>query len=149
MFMSMMLAAAAATGSPESAVAQVARDYVEGQLDGDAVRVARVLHPDLAKRAVKPTGPTPREALPLRRMTADELIQLTHDGALKRPRDKWERDVRVLDVTGDAAVARVETPWFVDYLNLGRFGDRWMIVNALWWAKPRTHAPTSTPTPKP
>ncbi len=56
---------------------------------------------------------------------------------MKTPREKWDRSVRVLDVTGNVAVARVETPWFVDYFHLGRFGDRWVIVNAMWQPKGR------------
>lgn len=111
-------------------------DYVDGQLEGDPARVARVLHPDLAKRAVR-SRPDPDETLGLRRMTRDELVDLTRQGALRTPREKWDRSVRVLDVAGNAAVARVETPWFVDHLNLGRFGDRWVIVNALWFPKPQ------------
>lgn len=119
-----------------AAIEAVAFDYVDGQLEGNAQRVARALHPDLAKRAVAGPGPTAREVFPLRRMTADELIGLTHQGELKTPREQWNRSVRVLDVTGNAAVVRVETPWFVDYFHMGRFGERWLIVNALWFSKP-------------
>jgi hypothetical protein len=120
-----------------AAIEAVAYDYVDGQLEGDPKRVARALHPDLAKRAVVGDKATSREMFPLRRMSADELIQLTADGALKTPREQWRRSVKVLDVTGNAAAARVETPWFVDYFHLGRFGDRWLIINALWWSKPQ------------
>jgi hypothetical protein len=111
-----------------------AYDYVDGQLEGDADRVARSLHPDLAKRAVKPT---PDEALGLRRMSKEELVDLTRRGVLKTPREQWSRSVKVLDIAGDVAVARVETPWFIDYFHLGRFGDRWVIVNAMWQPKPQ------------
>ncbi|KSB87587.1 hypothetical protein AS593_03120 [Caulobacter vibrioides] len=120
------------------AIEAAAYDYVDGQLEGDTARVARVLHPDLAKRAVR-SRPDPDEVLGLRRMSRDELVDLTRQGALKTPREKWDRSVKVLDVAGNVAVARVETPWFVDHLNLGRFGDRWVIVNALWYAKPRAN----------
>lgn len=120
-----------------AAIEAVAFDYVDGQLEGDARRVARALHPDLAKRAVAGDGPTSREVFPLRRMSADELVQLTADGALKTPRERWNRSVKVLDVAGNAAVVRVETPWFVDFFHLGRFGSRWLIVNALWFPEPQ------------
>lgn len=157
MFLAPVLAAVAvATASPApqnsaldpatvAAVEQVARDYVDGQLEGDPARVARSIHPDLAKRAVVNNGAaTSREVFPLRRMSADELIELTAEGAIKTPRDSWRRSVTVLDVAGDVAVARVETPWFVDFFHLGRFGSRWLIVNALWWPKPAV-APAQPP----
>ena len=70
-------------------------------------------------------------------MSREELVELTRQGALKTPKEQWNRSCRVLDVAGNAAVARAETPWFVDYFHLGRFGDRWIIVNALWHQKPR------------
>ena len=121
------------------------RDYVDGQLEGDPARVARSIHPDLAKRAVANNGEaTSREVFPLRRMSADELIELTVEGAIKSPRESWQRSVTVLDIAGDAAVARVETPWFVDFFHLARFGSRWVIVNALWWPK-RAVAPAQSP----
>lgn len=137
-------AAVAATPAPldpaqVKAIEAVAYDYVDGQLEGDPARVARALHPDLAKRAVKTD---PDEKLALRRMSKDELVDLTQQGVLKTPKDQWSRSVRVLDIAGNAAVARVETPWFIDYFHLGRFGDRWVIVNALWYSKPR-NAPAS------
>lgn len=136
-----LFAAAALAAAPPApmdpvqvkAIEAVAYDYVDGQLEGDPARVARALHPDLAKRAVKTD---PDEKLALRRMSKDELVDLTRQGVLKTPKDQWSRSVRVLDIAGDAAVARVETPWFIDYFHLGRFGDRWVIVNALWYSKP-------------
>lgn len=110
-------------------------DYVDGQLEANPERVARALHPDLAKRAV--IGDTPDERLGLRRMSKEELVGLTKAGALKTPKGQWDRSCRVLDVTGNAASVRLETPWFVDYFHMGRFDGRWIIVNALWYAKPK------------
>lgn len=116
------------------AIEAVAYDYVDGQLEGDAARVARALHPDLAKRAVEND---PEETLGLRRMSKEELVELTRQGALKTPKAEWSRSVQVLDIAGNVAMARVETPWFVDYFHLGRFDGRWVIVNAMWYPKPK------------
>ncbi|MFK3648492.1 nuclear transport factor 2 family protein [Lysobacter enzymogenes] len=110
-------------------------DYVDGQLEGDPARVARALHPDLAKRRV--LGETADEKLGLRRMSKEELVELTRQGALKTPKAQWSRSCTALDVAGNVAVARAETPWFVDFFHLGKFGERWVIVNALWYAKPK------------
>lgn len=136
-----MAAAAAATPAPVADAATIAAieatcfDYVDGQLEGDPARVARALHPDLAKRRV--VGDTPDERLGLRRMSKDELVELTRQGALKTPKAQWNRSCRVLDVTGDTAAVRLETPWFVDHFHMGRFDGRWIIVNALWHSRPR------------
>lgn len=142
--MTMMLALAAiaaaaplpADAATLKAIEATCYDYVDGQLEGDPKRVARALHPDLAKRAALPSHGD--EVLALRRMSKDELVDLTRQGVLKTPREQWSRSVRVLEVTGNVAAARVETPWFVDYFHLGRWGDRWVIVNALWYPKPRS-----------
>ena len=139
----LVFAAAAASASGQipvdpavgAAIEATCFDYVDGQLEGDPERVARALHPDLAKRRV--LGETADERLGLRRMTREELVELTRQGALKTPREQWDRSCKVLDVAGNTAVARAETPWFVDFFHLGRFGDRWIIVNALWYSKPR------------
>jgi hypothetical protein len=142
MMAALIAAAALSTAAPQpmdpvavKAIEAVAYDYVDGQLEGDAARVARSLHPDLAKRAVTSD---PDEKLALRRMSKAELVDLTKQGVLKTPKAEWDRSVRVLDIAGNAAVARVETPWFVDYFHLGRFGERWVIVNALWYPKPKS-----------
>lgn len=141
LFACLLLApAASAQSQPDAATVKAieatAYDYVDGQLEGDPARVARALHPDLAKRAVR-SQPDADEVLALRRMSKDELVELTRQGVLKTPKEQWDRTVRVLDVAGNTAVARVETPWFIDYFHLGRFGDRWVIVNAMWQPKPR------------
>ena len=136
-----MAATAASTPAPAADAATLAAieatclDYIEGQLEADPARVARALHPDLAKRAV--IGDPPDERLGLRRMSKDELVSLTQQGALKTPKDQWNRSCRILDVTAETAAVRLETPWFVDHFHMGRFGDRWIIVNALWHPKSR------------
>jgi hypothetical protein len=139
------LAAATATPPPAASPADLAAieatcfDYAAGQVEGAPVRVKRAPHPDLAKRRV--LGDTPDERLGLQRMSREELVDLTRRGALKTPREQWDRSCRILDVAGTAAAVRVETPWFVDYFHMGKFGERWVIVNALWHMKPRTTAP--------
>jgi hypothetical protein len=110
-------------------------DYIDGQLEANPQRVARSLHPDLAKRAV--IGETPDERLGLRRMSKEELVALTKQGILKTPVEQWNRSCTVLDVSETAASVRLETPWFIDYFHMGRFGERWIIVNALWYSKPK------------
>ena len=61
-----------------AAIEATCHDYVDGQREADPQRVARSLHPDLAKRAV--LGDTPDERLGLRRMSKEELVALTKQG---------------------------------------------------------------------
>lgn len=141
--LSLMAAALLAASAPApdldpkitQAIETTCLDYVDGQLEGNPERDARALHPDLAKRAV--LGETPDERYGLRRMSKEELVELTRQGALKTPRAQWDRSCRVLDVSGNTASVRLETPWFVDHFHMGRFGERWLIVNALWYRKPK------------
>ncbi|MEM8985279.1 MAG: nuclear transport factor 2 family protein [Pseudomonadota bacterium] len=122
--------------STVASVNATCHDYIDGQLQGDPDRVARALHPDLAKRAV--IGETPFERLGLRRMSKEELVDLTKRNALKTPEDEWNRVCKILDVTGNMASVRLETPWFVDYFHMGDFDGQWLIVNALWHPKKRS-----------
>jgi hypothetical protein len=143
--LSLTILAAAATAATQTvpsttsadlaAIDATCHDYLDGQLQGDAARVARSLHPDLAKR--KAVGETADEKFGLRRMTKEELVAFTKQGLLKTPEAQWDRSCKILDVTDSAASVRAETPWFVDYFHMGRFGDRWLIVNALWYGKPK------------
>jgi hypothetical protein len=143
--------AAPAAQSPEAmlraeitkAIEATCFDYLDGQLEGNPARVARALHPDLAKRQV--VDETEDEKLGLRRMSKDELVDLTKEGALKTPREKCDRSCKVLDISGNAAVVKAETPWFLDYFHVGQFGKRWVIVNALWYSKPRVKKDQTKP----
>jgi len=134
----MLWVTGAASAAPDAATLQAieatAHDYIDGQLEGDVARVTRALHPDLAKRNVVAN---PNETLGLGRMSSDELIRYTREGALKTPRDQWQRSITVLAVDEDIATVRLESPWFIDHLQLGRFDGRWVIVNALWHRKKR------------
>ncbi len=132
------VAGSAGATPPDAATLQAieatAYDYMDGQLEGDPARVARALHPDLAKRNVVAR---PDETFGLGRMSADELVRLTREGALKTPREQGQRTVTGLQGDQEIGTVRLESPWFIDHLQMGRFDGRWVIVNALWHRKPR------------
>ena len=117
-------------GSPEDdrgAVAAVATQYFESWFEGDPDRMRAVLHPALAKRtALEPGAP----GLALDEDTAEGMVEIVGRG----PRATAEagQDVTVLDVASDIATVKVVSAPFTEYLHLARFGDRWLIVNALY-----------------
>jgi hypothetical protein len=95
----------------------------------------RALHPNLAKRIMRQGT----SGFNLEHMTAETLVAYTQRGGGKNtPADRQEKDVRILDVFGNAASVRVTMAGWVDYLHLAKDGaGHWVIVNVLWELKPR------------
>jgi hypothetical protein len=113
-----------------AALRATALDYVMGWYTGDADRMARALHPDLAKRDVTydSTG-----APVLRHMTAEMLIEGTRRGwGTDTPEDERRADVTILDVFGNTASVRADMRDWIDYLHLAQWNGEWKIVNVLW-----------------
>lgn len=95
---------------------QTALDYVEGQYEGDAARVERSVHPQLAKRAVLFDERRLHDRL--EEIGALELVQQTRLGALAAtPREHQIKEVQILDVYQNIASVRVESHVGVDYLH--------------------------------
>ena len=114
---------------PVAAVRGAAEDYVFSWLDGDRARMDGCLHPALAKRALAdPTG----ARIDLFDLSKDQMIERA---SVPKP---FGRDVQidVQAIDEDIASASVRSEPFLDLLHLGRFGERWLIVNALWAETP-------------
>jgi putative lumazine-binding protein len=112
----------------EQAIKSTVLDYFEGWFDGDAGRMERALHPQLAKRSLA-DGEFAED-------TASDMIEATAAGRGKR-RGEGERriDVEVVEVYGPIATVIVHSNVYREYLHLGRMDEGWKIVNALWdWA---------------
>ena len=97
--------------------------------------MARALHPELVKRILVTDTATGRSFL--QTMGASALVNGTRHGYGKStPADRRQKDVTVLDVFGNAAVAKAVMADWIDYLQLARVDGRWLIVNVLWERKP-------------
>jgi hypothetical protein len=118
-------------GADEQAIRQTALDYGQGWYEGDAARMERALHPDLAKRALMPD---PRSGQgKIDHMSALTLVQATRQGhGAKTPPEQRRTEVTILDVFGNAASVKLEMHDWIDYLHLSRVGGKWVIVNVLW-----------------
>lgn len=133
-----LVAAAAVAGTDEEAITQTALDYGEGWYTGDAERMERALHPDLAKRHLSVDS---RGRPVVEHMSAMKLVQATRAGWGKNtPEEKRRTDVTILDVYGDAAVVKLVMHDWVDYLQMSRIDDHWVIVNVLWELTPEAKA---------
>ena len=116
-------------------IKQAALDYIEGWYEGNAERMERAVHPDLAKRIVR-TDDKGRNSLG--QMSAMTLVQLARVGDGKDiPKEKQQKDVTVLDIFGNAASAKIIASDWIDYLHLAKWRGRWVIVNVLWELKPK------------
>jgi hypothetical protein len=116
-------------------IRQAALDYIEGYYEGDAARMERALHPELAKRIVR-TNEQGRSQLG--QMSAMSLVQGTRAGGGKdTPPAERHKDVTILDIYQGAASAKIYASGWVDYLHLARWNGRWVIVNVLWELHPR------------
>ena len=120
-----------------AAIRQTALDYIEGWYEGNAERMERALHPELAKRIVR-TNPQNNQSR-LDQMGAMTLVQGTRRGGGKdTAKERQQKDVTVLDIYENAASVKIVASDWVDYLHMAKFNGRWVIVNVLWELKPKS-----------
>jgi hypothetical protein len=105
-----------------------ATDYIESWLDGDAERMARCLHPALAKRESLEADPSAET------LTRGQMVQAA--GARSGMKLERQYEVSVLDAYGDIASVRVFSSAYMDYLHVARLGDEWLLLNVLWQRRP-------------
>ena len=113
--------------SEHAAIEQACLDYFEGWFEGDAARMERALHPELAKRSLD------GDAESVKHITAAQMIDATARGG-GRAYDLPDRgiDVEVHEVYGNIANVTVQSAVYREYVQLARTSDGWKIVNTLW-----------------
>lgn len=118
------------SASNSAAIRQAALDYIEGWYGGDAARMERALHPELAKRIVRADS-TGGDWISS--MGASQLIAGSRAGfGQEVPAAERKTLVTILDVFGNTASAKIDAGAWIDYLHLARVNGRWVIVNVLW-----------------
>ncbi len=127
--------ARAQTATDREAIKQTALDYIEGYYEGNAERMERSLHPDLAKRIVNTNPSTGKSRLD--HQTAARLVEITRmRQGRPTPKEKQQKDVTILDLFEHAACVKIVAADWIDYLHVSKFDGRWVIVNVLWEMKP-------------
>lgn len=126
--------AKAQTKADSTAIIEVALHYVESWYEGNAERMEKALHPDLAKRIVRMNNGQPT----LQEMSAAQLIQAAGSGTGTRtPVAQQQKDVMILDIFRETASVKAVMSGWVDYMHLAKWNGEWKIVNVLWEMKPR------------
>jgi hypothetical protein len=121
----------AQSAADSAAIRATALDYIEGWYEGNAARMERAVHPDLAKRIVN-TNPNGRSVLG--HQSAMTLVLNTRRGGGREetPATQQRKDVRILDIFGNTASVRVDASTWIDYMHIAKWNGRWVIVNVLW-----------------
>lgn len=123
-----------ASDADKAAIKATALDYIEGWYEGNAERMERALHPELAKRIVRKDAQGNSR---LDQMGAMALVQGVKRGFGKNtPQEKQIKDVTILDVYENAASVKIVASDWIDYLHIARANGRWVIINVLWELKP-------------
>lgn len=112
-------------GATRAAILATCHDNIDGQLQGDVVRVEGSLHPDVVMRAVATSSGHAPGAL-----ESETLLASTRRGELTLPEAKWRRSREMLSMSGNVAVVRLETPDFVSFDVPGNFDGAWRIVHS-------------------
>jgi hypothetical protein len=126
----------AQTASDSAGMRAAALDYIEGWYEGNAERMERALHPELAKRIVNTNPRNGRNILG--QQSAMTLVLNTRaGGGTETPVAEQRKDVRILDIFGNTASVRIDASTWVDYLHVAKWNGRWVIVNVLWELRPQ------------
>ena len=107
------------------AIQRAVLDYFEGWFEGDAARMERALHPQLAKRTLRADG--------IESYTAEAMIEATASGVgrqLDVPDRRIEIDITHVDPPNASVV--VHSAVYTEFIHLVDTGDGWKIVNTLW-----------------
>lgn len=121
-----------ATDEDRTAIETAVRDYFEGWYEADPGRMARALHPALAKRSF---GQDSDRAPALSSATADEMVAWTALGYGRGRVGDGRTEIRIDDVSGGIANVTFRSEHYVEYVHLAATPDGWRIVNTLWrWA---------------
>jgi len=128
--------AIAQTAADSAGIKTAAMDYIEGWYAGDAARMERAVHPELVKRIVTTNATMGHSQLEsIGAMTM--VLRTRAGGGSRTPPDRQQKDLTILDIFGNAAVAKIIASDWVDYLELAKWNGRWVIVNVLWELKPK------------
>ena len=125
----------AQAAADSAGIRQAALDYIEGYYTANAERMARAVHPELAKRIVRANDMGQYQ---ISQMSAMTLVEGTRaGGGSKTPVADQHKDITILDIYQNAASAKIYASGWVDYLHLAKWNGRWVIVNVLWELHPK------------
>lgn len=110
-------------------IKQTLLDYAEGWFSGDAVRMERVMHPNFILRNIE--NPDSENSV-LYDTKKGTVINMAESGGGKfAPKDSYKIEIKIFDVQNNIASAVIKSV-YIDYMLLGKFNKKWVILNVLW-----------------
>jgi hypothetical protein len=126
-------ASAQEASSEEAAVRAALEHYLLGHATGDGKHHAMVFHPE--SKLFWMRGDTLNT-----RTSADYIAGAS--GAPAEDEDQRRREITMVDVTGDAAVAKIVLDYpdalITDYMSLLKIDGEWKIVNKIFTVQPKS-----------
>jgi hypothetical protein len=117
-------------------VRRAALDYVEGIYEVKPDYIERSVHKDLVKYGLwrqNESKPYAGSA-----MTKPQLLELAKkwNASGNRANSESLKEVELLDVLDQTAVAKVSAAWGIDYMQLAKFDGTWQILHIMWQSHP-------------
>jgi hypothetical protein len=119
------------------AVRRAVLDYVEGFYEGDSVKLARAVRPEIYKYGFWRQRDSTRYAG--EQMKYAEFFDYARN-VKKNNRQApptAPKVVEVFDVQNQSASAKLTAYWGTDYLLLGKYDGQWMISSVMWQSPPK------------
>lgn len=108
-----------------AAVRATVTNYIEAYYAGDAHRMEQTLHPHYLKHMI-------HGSIPMREKTGVEMVrEVRSNGAVDSSQSDRTEQVKVLDVAGNLASAKLITPHWIDYMTLSKTSDGWKILSVV------------------
>ena len=115
-----------------------ALNYVEGWYEGSGERMAKAVHPKLAKRIIGFNEDITKNENVLSEMNGEQLVETTRKGFGKRiPKERQIKNITILSIYNNTASVKAEMSDWYDFMHLGRWNGEWKIINVLWEMKPQ------------
>ena len=124
--------AQAAPSPDRDAVRRAVLDYVEGFYEGDSLKLARAVRPEVFKYGFWKARDSTRYAG--EQMKYPEFFDYAR-GVKKNNRQApptAAKVVELFDVQDQTASAKLTASWGTDYLLLGKYDGNWMISSVMW-----------------
>ena len=117
---------------------RAALDYLEGFYEGDPDKIRRGVHADVNKFGFyRPEGAAAYQRVP---MSFEEMLAFAQNVREQgnQPGPDAPKEVILLDVQDQIAVAKVVAWWGSDYLQMAKYDGEWKVVQVIWQSPQRT-----------